>query len=42
MLDFSRPVGVLMIAMVHFLTMDERGTVMTRCATPCRPAATSR
>jgi hypothetical protein len=30
LLDFSQPVGVLMIAMVHFLTMDERGAVMTQ------------
>ena len=29
-IDFSQPVGVLMIAMVHFLTMDERGAVMTQ------------
>ena len=28
LLDFSEPVGVLMIAMVHFLTMEERGPIM--------------
>ncbi|MBF8186941.1 SAM-dependent methyltransferase [Nonomuraea sp. K274] len=28
LIDFSEPVGVLMIAMLHFLTMAERGSVM--------------
>ncbi|TDC04280.1 hypothetical protein E1267_23375 [Nonomuraea longispora] len=28
LIDFSEPVGVLMIAMVHFLTLDERGPIM--------------
>src|SRR5699024_86741 len=28
--DFSRPVGVLMIAMVHFLATEERAAVMGR------------
>ncbi|MFC5752733.1 SAM-dependent methyltransferase [Actinomadura rugatobispora] len=28
LIDFSAPVGVLMIAMTHFLTLDERGAVM--------------
>jgi hypothetical protein len=30
LLDFNEPVGVLMIAMTHFLTMAERGAVMGR------------
>ncbi|MFI7128593.1 SAM-dependent methyltransferase [Nonomuraea sp. NPDC050153] len=28
LIDFNEPVGVLMIAMVHFLTLEERGSVM--------------
>jgi hypothetical protein len=28
LIDFDRPVGVLMVAMVHFLTLDERPYVM--------------
>ncbi|MEV4108971.1 SAM-dependent methyltransferase [Nonomuraea sp. NPDC049695] len=28
LIDFSEPVGVLMIAMVHFLTMDEQSRIM--------------
>jgi hypothetical protein len=28
LIDFDEPVGVLMIAMVHFLTLEERGAVM--------------
>ncbi|MEO3795136.1 SAM-dependent methyltransferase [Nonomuraea sp. B10E15] len=28
LIDFNEPVGVLMIAMVHFLTLDERGPIM--------------
>jgi hypothetical protein len=28
LIDFSQPVGVLMIAMVHFLTLEERPKVM--------------
>lgn len=30
LIDFSQPVGVLMIAMVHFLTVEERPAVMRR------------
>jgi hypothetical protein len=30
LIDFSRPVGVLLVAMVHFLTIDERPQVMGR------------
>ncbi|KAB8190898.1 hypothetical protein FH608_033135 [Nonomuraea phyllanthi] len=28
LIDFGEPVGVLMIAMIHFLTLEERGLVM--------------
>ncbi|WP_214416737.1 SAM-dependent methyltransferase [Sphaerisporangium fuscum] len=28
LIDFGRPVGVLLIAMIHFLTLDERDAVM--------------
>jgi O-methyltransferase involved in polyketide biosynthesis len=30
LIDFSRPVGVLLIAMIHFLTIEERPAVMGR------------
>jgi hypothetical protein len=30
LIDFDEPVGVLMIAMVHFLTVEERSAVMGR------------
>ncbi|MFC4015711.1 SAM-dependent methyltransferase [Nonomuraea purpurea] len=30
LIDFNEPVGVLMIAMVHFITLDEREAVMGR------------
>jgi hypothetical protein len=30
LIDFNEPVGVLLIAMVHFLTMAEHGPIMTR------------
>ncbi|HEV7931378.1 MAG TPA: SAM-dependent methyltransferase [Actinomadura sp.] len=30
LIDFDRPIGVLLIAMVHFLTMDEQTEIMRR------------
>lgn len=30
LIDFTQPVGILMIAMVHFLTLEERSSVMRR------------
>ncbi|MFL5909836.1 MAG: SAM-dependent methyltransferase [Gaiellaceae bacterium] len=39
LIDFSRPVGVLMIAMVHFLTMDEQPDVMDRLREALAPGS---
>ncbi|MGH3374575.1 MAG: SAM-dependent methyltransferase [Actinoallomurus sp.] len=39
LIDFSQPVGVLMIAMVHFLTLEERSTVMGRLCDALAPGS---
>ncbi|WP_329236951.1 SAM-dependent methyltransferase [Actinoallomurus sp. NBC_01490] len=39
LIDFGRPVGVLMIAMVHFLTLDEQPYVMARLRDALAPGS---
>ncbi|GAA3978691.1 SAM-dependent methyltransferase [Actinomadura viridis] len=38
-IDFGAPVGVLMIAMIHFLTLEERGPVMGRLLDALAPGS---
>jgi S-adenosyl methyltransferase len=39
LIDFDQPVGVLMIAMVHFLTVEERASVMGRLRDALAPGS---
>ncbi|MEO3870027.1 SAM-dependent methyltransferase [Nonomuraea sp. B12E4] len=39
LLDFTQPVGVLMIAMVHFLTLEERGPIMDKLRAALPPGS---
>ncbi|MGI5231925.1 SAM-dependent methyltransferase [Actinoallomurus sp. CA-142502] len=39
LIDFNEPVGVLMIAMVHFLTVEERSAVMSRLRDALAPGS---
>jgi O-methyltransferase involved in polyketide biosynthesis len=39
LIDFDQPVGILMIAMTHFLTVDERPSVMGRLRDALAPGS---
>jgi hypothetical protein len=39
LIDFNEPVGILLIAMVHFLTMDEQGPIMKQLRDALAPGS---